>query len=173
MGRQRVAPGLFTDIDREWRQKWLKAQQLTKREKAFHFYYIWDNPDFRKARLNPLRRLWQAPGDAFERALRPAMGLQPAFITKWFVGKSLWAYGLVCAATYYAYYNSSDWTTKGGWKTKTSKPMTMPDNPHYPKKDPNLIERKFSFKTLDAISERKKKCCDKIKTWKDKQGVCD
>merc|ERR1719209_1355743 len=103
--------------------KWLKAQELTNREKAFHFYYLWDNPDFRKARLNPLRRLWQAPGDALERALRPAMGLQPAFITKWFVGKSL-------------------------WKTKTSKPMTMPDNPNYPKKDPKF-ERNEPHKYYD------------------------
>merc|ERR1712168_345756 len=116
--------------------------------KADHFYYLWDNPDFRKARLNPLRRLWQAPGDAFERALRPAMGLQPAFITKWFVGKSLWAYGFICYFTYYAYYNSGDWTTKGGWKAKTSKPMTMPDNPHYPNKDPKY-ERNEPHKYAD------------------------
>ena len=57
--RQRVAPGLFRDADREWRAKWLKAQELTPREKAFHFFYLWDNPEFRKARLNPLRRIWQ------------------------------------------------------------------------------------------------------------------
>ena len=55
----RVAPGLFTDIDREWRKRWLKAQELTPREKAYHFFYLWDNPEFRKARLNPLRRIWQ------------------------------------------------------------------------------------------------------------------
>ena len=55
----RVAPGLFTDIDREWRKKWLKAQELSPREKAYHFFYLWDNPEFRKARLNPLRRIWQ------------------------------------------------------------------------------------------------------------------
>ena len=56
-----------------------------------HYFYLYDNPEyrcshlshmptacgpqealnqpynFRKARLNPLRRLWQAPGEAFER----------------------------------------------------------------------------------------------------------
>ena len=37
----------------------MKAQELTAREKAYHFFYHWDNPDFRKARLNPLRRIWQ------------------------------------------------------------------------------------------------------------------
>jgi len=134
--RQRVAPGLFTEVDREWRAKWLKAQELSKREKAFHFYYLWDNPDFRKARLNPLRRVWQAPGEAFERALRPALGLQKAFMTKWFVGKSFWLMGTVWAIAYYASYNSADWTTKGGWKSHVSKTPTYPDNPHYPKKDP-------------------------------------
>ena len=48
-------------FDREWRKKWLKAQELTAREKAYHFFYHWENPDFRKARLNPLRRIWQVP----------------------------------------------------------------------------------------------------------------
>ena len=121
---------------RQWRAKWLKAQELSKREKAFHFYYLYDNPDYRKARLNPIRRAWMAPGDAFERALRPAMGLQKAFITKWFVGKGLWLMGAAWAVNYYGNYNAADWTTKGGWKMHTSKPMTMPENPNYPHKDP-------------------------------------
>eukprot|EP00092_Neocalanus_flemingeri_P015873 GFUD01017185.1.p1 GENE.GFUD01017185.1~~GFUD01017185.1.p1 ORF type:complete len:214 (+),score=43.36 GFUD01017185.1:56-643(+) len=134
--RQRVAPGLFTEVDRQWRAKWLKAQELSKREKAFHFYYLWDNADFRKARLNPIRRMWQAPGDAFERLLRPSMGLQKAFMTKWFIGKTMWLGAFVLTANYYSKYNSSDWSSKGGWKVHTSKPVTMPGNPHYPKKDP-------------------------------------
>ena len=44
----------------------------------------------------------------------------------------------------------------------------------------NLIESKFSKEDLvlkhltPSQKERKKlECCDKIKTWKDKQGVCD
>ena len=52
---------LILIFDREWRKKWLKAQELTAREKAYHFFYHWENPDFRKARLNPLRRIWQVP----------------------------------------------------------------------------------------------------------------
>jgi hypothetical protein len=134
--RQRVYPGLFNDTDRAWRAKFLGAQQLSKREKAMHFFYLYDNPDFRKARLNPLRRLWQAPGEAFERALRPAMGLRMAALAKFATGKSLWAIGTLWAVTYYAYYNSGDWSKHGGWRVHESKPPTMPDNPSYPKKDP-------------------------------------
>ena len=57
----------------------MKSFELSNREKAYHFFYLWDNPEFRKARLNPIRRMWQAPGEAFERALRPALGLRWAF----------------------------------------------------------------------------------------------
>ena len=32
---------------RAWRAKFLGAQQLTKKEKAMHFFYLYDNPDFR------------------------------------------------------------------------------------------------------------------------------
>ena len=69
--------------------------------------YITQSYLCRKARLNPLRRLWQAPGEAFERlivdcaddlnffdysdllfrALRPALGLKHANTVKFMVGK--------------------------------------------------------------------------------------
>ena len=32
-----------------------------------HYFYLHDNPEYKKARFNPIRRLWQAPGDVFER----------------------------------------------------------------------------------------------------------
>ena len=105
------------NLCRQWRAKWLKAQELTAREKAYHFFYLWDHPDFRKARLNPIRRMWQvwnitswehysiaflqAPGEAFERALRPALGLRWAFATKWLIGKSMWGMAILWSATYY------------------------------------------------------------------------
>ena len=100
----------------------------------------------------------QAPGDAFERALRPAMGLQKAFMTKWFIGKGMWLLAFSVSAAYYAQNNAGDWTTKGGWKAKSSKPSTMADNPHYPKKDPkwerNTPEKYFDqgfSKRVDGI----------------------
>merc|ERR1719278_718871 len=106
------------------------------RERAMHMFYLYDNPDYRKARLNPLRRLWQAPGEAFERVLRPALGLKHANTVKFMAGKALWGIGAVWAVTYYAYFNSGNWSKHGGWRVHTSKPSTMPDNPNYPKKDP-------------------------------------
>merc|ERR1712083_788422 len=114
--RQRVYPGLFNDTDRAWRAKFLQGQQLSKREKAMHMFYLYDNPDYRKARLNPLRRLWQAPGEAFERALRPALGLKHANTVKFMAGKALWGIGAVWAVTYYAYFNSGNWSKHGGWE---------------------------------------------------------
>eukprot|EP00088_Acartia_fossae_P040895 TRINITY_DN42641_c0_g1_i1.p1 TRINITY_DN42641_c0_g1~~TRINITY_DN42641_c0_g1_i1.p1 ORF type:complete len:195 (+),score=38.34 TRINITY_DN42641_c0_g1_i1:35-619(+) len=136
--RRRVQPGLFNDIDRQWRQKWLKAQELTAREKAYHFFYLWDNPEFRKARLNPLRRLWQAPGEAFERALRPAMGLRWAFTAKYMVSKAMWATVGIWAVTYYGLFCSADWTTQGGWRYHISKPATYPHEESWPKKNPKF-----------------------------------
>jgi hypothetical protein len=77
------------------------------------------------------------------------MGLQKAFMVRWLSTKSLWAVTAVWAVTYYAYFNSGDWsatdpalayplprTRHGGWKMHTSKPPTMPDNRHFPHKDP-------------------------------------
>ena len=37
---------------RAWRAKFLQGQQLSKREKAMHMFYLYDNPDYRY--LNPL-----------------------------------------------------------------------------------------------------------------------
>merc|ERR1719458_1609922 len=59
-----------------------------------------------------------------------------AALAKFATGKSLWAIGTLWAVTYYAYYNSGDWSKHGGWRVHESKPPTMPDNPNYPKKDP-------------------------------------
>ena len=75
--------------------------ELSSREKAYHFFYLWDNPEFRKARLNPLRRVWNAPGDVIERALRPSLGLRWAFKTRWLLGKSIQASLFVWASAYY------------------------------------------------------------------------
>jgi len=136
--RQRVAPGLFNDMDRAYRAKFLKAQHLSARDQAYHLFYLWDNPEFRKARLNPLRRVWQAPGEAFERALRPAFGLKNAFLTKWCLSKSLWSLAAVWFGSYYFLYSKGDWTRSGGMRAFTSKPMTSPNNPHFPKPDPTL-----------------------------------
>jgi len=43
---------------------------------------------------------------------------------------------LVWAGAYYFMYTSEEWTRQGGWKVKTSKPMTYPENPSWPLPDP-------------------------------------
>ena len=142
--RRRTAPGLMTDVDRAYRARYLQARQISPKDQSYHFFHLWDNPEFRKARLNPLRRLWQAPGEMFEHALRPMMGMRRAFVTKWLVGKALWGLGATWAVSYYFLYNRSDWTRAGGWKVISSKPMTGPNNPHFPKPDPKYIRSKPS-----------------------------
>ena len=136
--RRRVAPGLFNDLDREYRAKFLKASQLSARDQSYHLFYMWDNPEFRKVMLNPLRRLWTAPGEAVERALRPALGLKNAFVTKWYVGKVMWGLVAAWSISYYGLYIAEDWKTEGGWKIMRAKPMTGPNNPHFPKPDPKF-----------------------------------
>ncbi len=48
---------------------------------------IFKNYCCRKDRLNVFRRIWQAPGEALERSLRPAFGLKNAFLFKQFLTK--------------------------------------------------------------------------------------
>ena len=54
--RRRVAPGLYEEIDRQWRQKYLQANMWTKKDMSYHLFHLWDNPEFRKDRLNIFRR---------------------------------------------------------------------------------------------------------------------
>ena len=35
------------DICRQYRDKWLKAQTMSKKDRAYHVFYLWDNPEFR------------------------------------------------------------------------------------------------------------------------------
>jgi len=133
---RRVTPGLFNDADRAYRAKFLKAQEMSVRDKSLHLFYLWDHPEFRKVRLNPLRRLWQAPGEALERALRPSLGLLRANMAKVALCKGLWVAGFIWAGSYYFMYSRGDWTRLGGWRVWTSKPMTGPNNPNFPLPDP-------------------------------------
>merc|ERR1712106_734400 len=140
--RQRVAPGLFNDVDRQWRKRFMDTQKLSAKEKSMHFYYLWDNPDFIKARLNPLRRVWQAPGNALEHALRPFMGLQPAFVTRYSLGLFAKSSVAVWGIAYYCMFVGDDWKTIGGWKSKTSKPPTLPSDSNYPRRNPDYERSK-------------------------------
>eukprot|EP00088_Acartia_fossae_P060004 TRINITY_DN7177_c0_g1_i11.p1 TRINITY_DN7177_c0_g1~~TRINITY_DN7177_c0_g1_i11.p1 ORF type:complete len:190 (-),score=51.63 TRINITY_DN7177_c0_g1_i11:232-801(-) len=135
--RRRVAPGLMNDIDREWRMKYLKASQLTKRDMSYHLFDLWDNPAFRKDRLNIFRRIWNAPGDLIEKNItRPALGYEWGFVSRFFLSKSFLGLGFIWFCVYQHTFNGGDWTKLTGFRQMTSKPATMPNNPHYPNRDP-------------------------------------
>eukprot|EP00088_Acartia_fossae_P022129 TRINITY_DN23402_c0_g1_i1.p1 TRINITY_DN23402_c0_g1~~TRINITY_DN23402_c0_g1_i1.p1 ORF type:complete len:192 (+),score=46.80 TRINITY_DN23402_c0_g1_i1:30-605(+) len=136
--RRRTSPGLYKDIDRAYRAKYLKMWQITPKDQTYHLFNLWDNPDFRKERLNILRRIWQAPGQMVEHALRPVLGMKKAYITRFMLGKAMWGLGAIWYGSYYFLYAKHDWTREGGWRIKESKPMTGPNNPHFPKPDPTL-----------------------------------
>ena len=57
-------------------------------------------------------------------------------MSKWFVGKGMWAMGAIWAMTYYGLYCAGDWKRQTGWKYHVSKPPSMPGHPEYPKKNP-------------------------------------
>ena len=88
-----------------------------------------------------------------ERALRPALGLRWAFISKWFMGKSLWAVTGIWAMTYYGLYCAGDWQRQTGWKYHVSKPPSMPGDPEFPKKNPKY-ERGEAWMYNDQVRIR-------------------
>ena len=89
-----------------------------------------------------------------ERALRPALGLKGAFMSKWFVGKAMWGMAAVWAMTYYGLYCSGDWTRQTGWKYHVSKPPSMPGQPEFPKKNPKY-ERGEAWMYNDQVRREK------------------
>ena len=88
-----------------------------------------------------------------ERALRPALGRRWAFISKWLVGKSMWAMAGIWAATYYGLYCAGDWKRQTGWKYHVSKPPTMPGQPGFPNKNPKY-ERGEAWMYNDQVRRR-------------------
>lgn len=110
----------------------------TKKDMSYHFFYLWDNPDYRKARLNVFRRVWQAPGEAFERSLRPALGMEWAFMTKMLVSKAMWGLAISWFCMYQYMYNRGDWTKQGGFRMIHSKRMTAPTDASFPLPNPDL-----------------------------------
>lgn len=62
--RERLA-GMTTE-ERAWRKQWLKDQHLTAREPV-HV------PEYWKERTNAIRRMYQAPLNILEGALRPIL----------------------------------------------------------------------------------------------------
>lgn len=52
---------------------------------------------------------------------------------RFFTGKFLMLGMGVYAAVYYFKYNGNDWTRKGGWRVITTRPLSTPGTPGWPK----------------------------------------
>jgi hypothetical protein len=105
---------------------------------SYHLFHLWDNPDFRKDRLNIFRRIWQVPGEAFERSLRPVLGMEWGFFTKTTVSKMMWATAISWLCVYQYIYNRGDWTKQGGFRAIHSKRKTVPEDASWPLPNPDL-----------------------------------
>ena len=86
------------------------------------------------------------------------MGLRWAFISKWMVGKSMWAMAGIWAMTYYGLYCAGDWQRHTGWKYHVSKPPSMPGDPEFPKKNPKY-ERGEAWMYNDQVRELTRTKC--------------
>ncbi|XP_071057385.1 uncharacterized protein [Onthophagus taurus] len=116
----------MTDAERAFRKQYLKDQELAHGEPKFV-------PELYRETVNPIRRLYRAPLDAFRVMITPIVGAQRALHIRYFAGKflmiTLFAYG----CTYYFKYNGNDWTRPGGWRKVESRIAVFPGDPEFPK----------------------------------------
>jgi hypothetical protein len=86
--RTRNEPLIRYDINgsvfRQYREKWLKAQVMSRRDRAYHVFYLWDNKDFRWPIFQCFRQysgsvtFWYGP------VLDPASDPDPALYDSYF-----------------------------------------------------------------------------------------
>ncbi|OXU17051.1 hypothetical protein TSAR_013922 [Trichomalopsis sarcophagae] len=124
MASQRERMIGMTDVERAWRAKWIKDQELHGEPIIPKDYY--------KERYNPIRRFYRYPMDKFEAALSPLIGANKALITRHFIAKLSFVIMTCYGAHYYQKYNRSDWTRKGGWKIVKNRPALYPGDPGFP-----------------------------------------
>ncbi|KAK4016443.1 uncharacterized protein LOC116925947 [Daphnia magna] len=116
--------GTFTDLDREWRKKYLKSQELGHHEPRTQF-------SASQMEMNPIRRAYRFPLDFLFSKLQPTLG-ERTQITRYWVGKYLLAGWMVVGLTYYFKYNSHDWSRKKGWMIYRSRSAVYPGSANFP-----------------------------------------
>ncbi|CAG0878618.1 unnamed protein product [Darwinula stevensoni] len=116
----------MTQEEREWRKKWLKDQELSHREPRFV-------PEYYKATMNPIRRLYRLPLDFVFKKLEPTLGVERAFWARYWTGKAFIGTAVLLWGWYYFKYNTRTWMTHSGWKVRKSDPIILPGDPRYPK----------------------------------------
>jgi len=126
--------------EREWRNKWLKDQQLTPREPIQHSYYDADL-------MNPIRRAYRKPLDiVFFKLLEPVIGTYPAVVGRWYTGKILMTLGFVFGSYYYFKYNTNNWERVGGWRVVQSRVRVLPGDEGYPAPQTKTKSKEYAHK---------------------------
>lgn len=104
----------MSDAERAFRKQWLQDQLLSANEPR-------KVPEIYKTLYNPIRRFYRWPLDKLQVLMEPVLGYQTSYLIRYFAGKSALAIAGLYWFTYYAKYNSNDWTSKSGWKVKQSR----------------------------------------------------
>ncbi|UXI17758.1 fushi tarazu-like protein [Sarcoptes scabiei] len=126
--RARLGPN-FTEKDRQWRIKFLKAQDLHPSEP-------FDVPELRKVHYNPIRRFYRYPLNLFEDFLTPKLGRFHATLVRKTIGNGLILYYFALFGWYQLNYNQTSWEYNKGFFTSASREAVFPGDPRYPWKDP-------------------------------------
>lgn len=132
----------MTDEERAYRKQWLKDQELSPNEPRVV-------PELYKARYNIFRRAYRFPLNQLQNVLAPVVGESAALKIRYFSGKLIMAYVVVCSAAYYFQYNTNSWIRKGGLRVIQSRPSVVPGDPGFPKvsdrtKGSDYADRGFS-----------------------------
>lgn len=136
----------FNDLDREWRRKFNRAQNLTINDGALDLY---QNPDYRKIRFNIFRRIGRTPMDMFEFKFLPKLFGKENWRLNKAVRQGLATtaacLGIVYYFAYYSQYKANDWTRKTGWKVFIGKPHIYPNSSEFPEAPSYTRTRKDEY----------------------------
>ncbi|XP_078042762.1 NADH dehydrogenase (ubiquinone) B17 subunit [Augochlora pura] len=116
----------MTEEERAWRAKYLKSLHLSHGEPVM-------TPEMYRQYYNPLRRLYKAPLNVFEKAITPIVGNKCAYVVRGVIGKLTLGAILVYASWYQLKYNHATWQRVSGWTMMQSRSTVLPGEPGYPK----------------------------------------
>lgn len=116
----------MTDEERAYRKQWLKDQELSPNEPR-------NIPELYKERYNIIRRAYRYPLNQFQNLLAPLVGAPTAYKIRYFTGKIIMGYILICSAAYYFQYNQNSWIRKGGFRAIESRAAVVPGDADFPK----------------------------------------
>lgn len=104
----------MTDAERAFRKQYLQDQILSPNEPK-------KVPQIYKELYNPIRRFYRWPLDKLEAKLEPVIGHNRAHLTRYMISRTAIFIAGIYWFTYYAKYNSNNWTHKSGWQMKQAR----------------------------------------------------